>query len=129
MTATLQDILRWLDEAKQQGARWLIVAVDRFDWENYPIYVMPNDSFWEQFPSGDMQGVDEVYDMEMDLDEQKAERRAYHPPLRRAVKRIGPCPTCSCTCPSCDYHRKERPCSCNEEEDHYRRRRGEDREW
>lgn len=83
MTATFQDVERWVREAERKKAAFLIVAVDRFDHENYPIYVMPGEDFWAKLPNGDnMQGFDEVYDMSMDLDDQLAERRAYHPPKR-----------------------------------------------
>lgn len=84
MTATKNDILRWVHEAQDNGCRWLIIAVDTFDYENYPIFVMEDEDFWERYPDyNNMQRADEVYDMKMDIDAQLAERRANHPPARK----------------------------------------------
>lgn len=78
MTATLNDIIQWYDEAVKQGCTHLIVAVDRFDYENYPIYVMPQNNVRDMLPKGNMQGYDEVYAMHLPKNMQLAERRAIH---------------------------------------------------
>ena len=83
MTATRHDIKDYIEQCQAAGARWVIIAVDRFDHDNYPIFVMEDDDFYEKLPNGDnMQGYDEVYDLEMDIDEQLAEYRAIHMPKR-----------------------------------------------
>ena len=79
MTATKTDIERWLETAKVKRATHLIVAVDRFDHDNYPVYVLPGQDVGEKVSDireEEMQGVDEVYNMSMDIDEQLAEYRA-----------------------------------------------------
>ncbi len=87
MTATLGDIDRYLEEGKEQGARWVIVAVDRWDHGNYPIYVKDGEDFWDKYPDGsNMQGVDEVYDLQhptVSVEDQREERRAHYEPPRK----------------------------------------------
>ena len=81
MTATKSDIERWLGTAKEKGASHLIVAVDRYDHDNYPIYVWPEQKIQEEIDRVDpenMQGIDEVYNMSMDINEQLSEYRAYN---------------------------------------------------
>jgi hypothetical protein len=83
VTATRQDIQDFIRRGQEEGARWVIVAVDRFDHENYPIFVKEDEDFWAKWPDGcNMQGVDEVYDLELPIDEQLAEFRARHEPPR-----------------------------------------------
>lgn len=82
MTASRADIVRWLDEAKERGATHLIVAVDTFDHDNYPVFVMPGENARERYEEiafgGNMQGVDEVYSMALPLEDQLREHRARH---------------------------------------------------
>jgi hypothetical protein len=78
MTATRSDIAEWLEEGRRLGATHIIIAVDRFDHENYPIYVMPGERPIDKRPTGEMQGVDECYDLRKDILSQMAERRAHH---------------------------------------------------
>ena len=83
MTATRQDVEGWVIQAKEQGYMFLIVACDRFDYDNYPIYCnsgMDCDFQLSRIRCSEMHTVDEVYDMSMDIDAQLKERRAYHPP-------------------------------------------------
>ena len=82
MTATREDIIGWLERAEEEDARWVIIAVDTWDYENYPIYVREDEDFWSRYPTGNMQRVDEVYDMQMDMEAQLRERRANHPPVK-----------------------------------------------
>jgi len=42
MTATKEDIEFWLSVAVIKEATHLIVAVDTYDHENYPVYVSKN---------------------------------------------------------------------------------------
>lgn len=79
MPTTKDDIRGWLEEAKRKKATHLIVAVDRFDWEDYPVYVMPGQDIHklitEKYSGQNMQGYMEVYKMADDLEEQLAECR------------------------------------------------------
>ena len=78
MSATKQDIKRWLDQGKSIGATHAIIALDTFDYDNYPVYVMPGqvaDDQVERIQAGSMQSVDEVYDLSMDIDKQLSAER------------------------------------------------------
>ena len=81
MTATKNDIERWLEYAKENGATHLIVAVDRFDHDNYPVYISPDKKVKEEIKrinNSSMQGIDEIYNMSMDIEKQLIEHRAYN---------------------------------------------------
>ena len=81
MTATKSDIERWLDSAIDQNASHLIVAVDRYDHDNYPVYVSRDEDIRkeiERVESASMQGIDEIYNMSMSIEEQLNEYRAYN---------------------------------------------------
>jgi hypothetical protein len=86
MTATLGDIDRYIEEGQDQGARWVIIAVDRWDHDNYPIYVQADEDFWDKYPdANNMQGVDEVYDLDhptVSVEDQRGEDRARYMPPR-----------------------------------------------
>jgi len=89
MTANRQDIQNWLAVAESRGARYLIVGRDNFDYDNYPIFVMPDEDVWHIIDhigdngSGGMgDSYDEVYDMQRDIAAQLDERRAIHLPPR-----------------------------------------------
>jgi hypothetical protein len=85
MTATYRDIKGWLSVAKENGSRYLIVGLDPFDWDNFPIYIPegkdPNDRIDELIRTGNR--WDECYDMKMDIQSQLSERRARHLPPRK----------------------------------------------
>jgi len=81
MTASRTDIERWLDSAKEKGASHLIVAVDTYNHDNYPVYVGHNEDIRkeiERVENGSMQGIDEIYNMSLDIDKQMSEYRAYN---------------------------------------------------
>ena len=64
MTATLQDIQRWLESAKEKGASHLIVAVDTYNYDNYPVYVGHNEKIEDEIKrvqSQRMQGIDDKH--------------------------------------------------------------------
>lgn len=79
MAATHNDIRRWIAEAQEQGARYLIVAVDMWDYENYPIFCEDEVECWKQYESHNgknMQRVDEVYDLNRNIEDQLCSGRA-----------------------------------------------------
>ena len=78
MTCSFDDITRWLDEAVHKGATHLIVGLDTFDHENFPVFVMPGESAMERYDKlyEDGNAADEVYNMRMDLDRQRRQFRA-----------------------------------------------------
>lgn len=86
MAATREEIQNWLIEAKQSGARWLIVVCDSYDYEDYPVAINPNEDFWKRYDEYDgrnMQRIMEVYDLNVDLKSQLSETRSNHCPPRR----------------------------------------------
>ena len=81
MAATLREIKEWLNQANKNKATHLIVAVDRYDYNNYPVYVTANEDIHkeiERIDNADMQGIDEIYDMSISIEKQLNEDRAYH---------------------------------------------------
>ncbi len=75
------EILGWLLDAKERGATHLIIATDTFDYEDYPVPVMPGEDVREKYEeqrNHDMTQVQEVYALHLDLETQLAERRAFH---------------------------------------------------
>ena len=81
MATTQDDIRRWLARGEEQDATHLIVVVDGFDHEDYPVYVHANEKvreIYDQYNGKDMQRVMEVYSYALDLESQIAEHRSFH---------------------------------------------------
>ena len=51
MAASKEDVKRWTDTARKQGATHVISVCDTFDWDDYPVYVMPGDDLEKRRPS------------------------------------------------------------------------------
>ena len=80
MVATRDDIQRWFDEGKQKGATHMIVACDTFDWDDYPVFVMPGQDARkraEYYDGPNMQRLMEVYNLALDRDPQLNRRRCF----------------------------------------------------
>lgn len=78
---TKRDIGRWLIEALRKGCTHLVVGSDHFDYEDYPVYVMPGMSAQAEvsrIQRQEMSSVREVYDLSMDIYAQLKEHRAWH---------------------------------------------------
>ena len=81
MTATRTDILEWLEQGKRMKATHVIIAVDTFDYANFPVYVMPGQDARKQADTvnlGTMQRVEEVYDLSKPLQPQLNEHRSFN---------------------------------------------------
>jgi hypothetical protein len=81
MAATKEDIIEWLERGKKQGATHLIVVVDEYDWEDYPVFVKPGENVREiehKYIGSSMQKVMEVYSYAVDLEKQLTEHRSFH---------------------------------------------------
>ncbi|MBI1957129.1 MAG: hypothetical protein HYS44_01585 [Candidatus Niyogibacteria bacterium] len=76
MATTKEDIAGWFREGQQQGATHMIVACDTFDWEDYPVFVMPGEDVREK--AAEHEKVMEVYSLSQDMDAQLNEYRAFH---------------------------------------------------
>ena len=83
MSTTKLDLRRWFDIGVKQKATHMIVAVDSFDHEDYPVYVLPDDDIHDKINEvrmSPMQRIMEIYDLGMDRTEQLNEHRAFHFP-------------------------------------------------
>lgn len=81
MTANKEDLRRWLKTAKDRGATHLVVTCDTYDWDDYPVYVLPDQNVREvvaDYSNRNMQRVMEVYDLSKDIQAQLNETRANH---------------------------------------------------
>ena len=75
---TKDDIRRWLDRGKKQGATHMVVVCDTYDYEDYPVFVnSPADAEKAFEAPGEMQRGMEIYNLGMDLELQIAMRRCY----------------------------------------------------
>ena len=76
---TRNEIAGWFDRGVQQGASHLVVVVDTFDYEDYPVFCMNVQEARDRVAKpGDMQRVMEVYKLSMDKESQLNEHRAYN---------------------------------------------------
>jgi hypothetical protein len=79
--AQKSDLKEWLARGAEQGATHMIVVVDGWDHEDYPVYVMPGENAREvadRYNGKEMQRIMEVYDLSIDHQIQLDERRAFH---------------------------------------------------
>ena len=81
MSTSKDDIRRWLKEAKQRGATHMLVVVDTFDHEDYPVDVLPSqdpETVYKSYNGKEMQRVMEAYNLSLDLESQLNEHRSHH---------------------------------------------------
>lgn len=81
MAASRADIKGWLDRGKKQGATHMIVVCDTYDYEDYPVYVMPEEDVRvkaKRYNGENMQRIMEVYSYNHDIEAQMKEYRAFH---------------------------------------------------
>lgn len=86
MSASKVEIERWIQVGINQGATHLIVACDTNDYDNYPIFVSPEEDAnikYIEKHNVNKQQVDEVYDLSADIPSQLAEFRAMHLPPKK----------------------------------------------
>jgi hypothetical protein len=77
---TVSEIRAWLVEGQRQRAGHVIVMVDDFDHEDYPVYVELGADVEQRLVdiTHNMQRPMEVYDLALDIEAQLAEHRAWH---------------------------------------------------
>lgn len=80
MSATKEDIRSWLKEGIEKGATHVIIALDTWDYENYPVYVYSGESVQVKVDSYKTKEdrIDEVYNLSMDIQEQLNQRRVWN---------------------------------------------------
>jgi hypothetical protein len=80
MATTKDDIRGWFEAGVEQGATHMLVVCDTFSYEDYPVYVRPDQIMqvvYEEHDGPNMQRVMEVYDLRDDMESQLKERRAF----------------------------------------------------
>lgn len=73
MATTKEDIKRWLERGKKRGSTHLIVVVDTFDHEDYPVFIQPEDDVHAKLKAiegSSMQRAMEVYRLDHNWDNQ-----------------------------------------------------------
>lgn len=88
MGTTTAEIKRWFDQGKKEGAAYMIVVCDTFDHGDYPVYVMPDQDYWEEdkkYNHTNMQRIMEVYDFKLSWKEQSGKRVHNTPPREQQV--------------------------------------------
>lgn len=81
MATTQNDIREWLARGKKEKATHLVVVVDTFDHEDYPVFVKRGEDVrvvFDKYNGPNMARVMEVYFYARDLEAQLAEYRALH---------------------------------------------------
>lgn len=81
MGTTREEIRAWLSEGKAQGATHTIVVCDTYDYEDYPVHVMPGEDArakYEEYNGKNMQRVMEVYSHAIDHESQLSSPRAFN---------------------------------------------------
>lgn len=66
MAASRKDICRWIETARANGATHIISVCDTFNWDDYPVYVMPGEDLEERKTDYDginMQQINEVIEL------------------------------------------------------------------
>jgi hypothetical protein len=80
-STTKESIRRWLNIGKENNATHVIIVCDTWDWDDYPVYVHPNEDPKEiasKYDNKDMQKIMEVYNLSLDFESQINEHRAFN---------------------------------------------------
>lgn len=81
MAVAKDTILEWLDCARRSGASHMLVVCDTYDWEDYPVSVLPGEdpmTAYKKYSTASMQKVMEVYNLRMDIEKQLLEHRSFN---------------------------------------------------
>lgn len=81
MGTTKNDIRNWLKEKDKSEVSHVLIVCDTFDHSDYPVQVPIGkhvDDIISQYHGSDMQKVMEVYNLNMDIEEQLNEHRAWN---------------------------------------------------
>lgn len=73
---------KWIKEGKKIGAKYLISVCDMFDWSDYPVYVMSNESLSEtkeKYQNRDkMSKINEIIDLEKEIKTEKEIKDSFY---------------------------------------------------
>lgn len=66
MAVSKQEFDNWIKEGKERGATHMISVYDSFDYDDYPVYVMPMDDLFEKrkrYDNVNMQMINEIVEL------------------------------------------------------------------
>lgn len=90
MAMSQEELTEWFQRGLDEGATHMIVVCDTYDWDDFPVYVMPGEDarkkafeygVGKELPTGvnsNMSKVMEVYSLKLPLEDQRKEHRAFH---------------------------------------------------
>ena len=73
MAFTKEDISNCFDRGVTQKATHMLIVCDTYDWEDYPVYVMPGEdvlAIYKEHMGPNMQKVMEVYNLKQPKEKQ-----------------------------------------------------------
>lgn len=78
MAASKVELTQWFQRGIDQGAKYMIVVCDTFDWDDYPVFVSPDEDVTDakkRYDGVNMQRIMEVYDLTANREEQMSQHR------------------------------------------------------
>jgi len=63
MAATRKDVDRWIDTAKEKGCKFIISVCDKFDYDDYPVYIKDLNELImrvDEYDGVNMQSINEI---------------------------------------------------------------------
>jgi hypothetical protein len=81
MNTTPDTIREWLKQGQEQHATHMLVVCDTYDWEDYPVYVSPEEDVQKVIEANNgpnMTKLMECYNLSIDIQMQLNEFRAFH---------------------------------------------------
>lgn len=79
--ASREDIKGYLEKGKKNGAKYMLMVCDTFDYEDYPVYVKENEKLVDvinKYDGKNMQEIQEIYNLEIDIGEQLNKDRVWN---------------------------------------------------
>jgi hypothetical protein len=81
MAVTKEDIRTWLERGVETKATHVIVVVDTFSYDDYPVFVEESENIRDvikRYDNVNMQRIMEIYNLHKDIEKQLNERRSYN---------------------------------------------------
>lgn len=80
MAATKKEITKWVKNGLEINATHVIIALDTWDYTNYPIYVLFGDNVNSKVNSimNGSDRIDEVYNLSLDIEQQLNSIRSWN---------------------------------------------------
>ncbi len=81
MAVTKEDIRLWLERGIKDKATHVIVVVDTFSYDDYPVFVLESENIRDaikRYDNVNMQRIIEIYNLHKNIEKQLNERRSYN---------------------------------------------------